>query len=182
MARSPGRPLDLGGGRFWDCHYKNSPKHRNMLSHSLESGLQGQGVGRPGAFCQASPGLWKLWGLLKTVVSCVFTASSLCVSLRVQAARFHGDTSQIGGGFPLMTSSYLDHLQRAFSTGTVGDECSIFWTHNSIRPVTWGKAGEDAGEDAGPSVGGRGESHMPRSQLCCSYFPSPSPHSHHTQA
>lgn len=44
-----------------------------------------------------------------------------------------------------MTSSYLDHLQRPFSTGAGDDECSIFWTHNSIQPVTWGKAREDAG-------------------------------------
>lgn len=100
-----------------------------------------------------SRSLEALMAPLKTAASCVFTASSLCVSLCVQVTPFHGDTSQIGGGSTLMTSSSLDHLQRPpFSTGAGGDECSIFWTHNSIQPVTWGKAREDAG----PSVGGAG--------------------------
>ena len=78
MARSPGRPLGLGVGGSWDCYYKSSRKHKNMSrvwtprSRWRQTWSLLPGLSRP---------LEALVAPLKTAVSCVFTASSLCVSL-----------------------------------------------------------------------------------------------------
>ena len=120
------------------------------------------------------PASGRLSGPLQTAIFCVFTASSLCVCLCVQTSPFYIDSSHTGLGPSLVTSSYVDHLQRPYfhirSHPQVLRVRTAASFGDTIQPLAWGKVQEAAG----PPVGGELSPVPPRmSLLCYGYFPSP---------
>lgn len=131
----------------------------------------------PSEGCEGSrrlPASASLRGPLRTATFCVFTASSLCVCLCVQTSPLYMDSSRTGLGPSLVTSSYVDHLQRPYfhvrSRPQVLQVRTAASFGDTVQPLAWGKVREAAG----PPVEGELSPVPPRtSLLCCGYFPSP---------
>lgn len=96
------------------------------------------------------------------------------VCLCVQMSPLYMDSSHTGLGPSLVTSSYVDHLQRPYfhvrSHPQVLQVRTAASFGDTVQPLAWGKVREAAG----PPVEGELSPVPPRmSLLCCGYFPSP---------